>query len=90
MKDQRVYLREILARIQRIRSLTQGGQEAFEESVDIQEMVLYNFVIMGETVKRLSMDFRDRYKEIPWRQMAGFRDFLIHKYDHVSLGNLEK
>lgn len=40
--------------------------------------------IMGEAAKRVSMSLRDRYPDIPWRQMAGMRDLLIHAYDDVE------
>lgn len=41
--------------------------------------------IMGEATKRLSDEFRNRHPDIPWRQMAGMRDILIHAYDHVDI-----
>jgi uncharacterized protein with HEPN domain len=41
-------------------------------------------MVLGEASKRLSDEFRGRYPEHPWRQIAGLRDRLIHKYDDVS------
>jgi len=40
--------------------------------------------VVGEAVKRLSMDFRDRNPQIPWTLIAGMRDHLIHAYDLVD------
>jgi uncharacterized protein with HEPN domain len=40
---------------------------------------------MGEATKRLSPEFRKNHPEIPWRQMAGMRDILIHNYDDLDL-----
>lgn len=40
--------------------------------------------ILGEATKRLSMDFREYHPQIPWRQIAGLRDVLIHRYDDVN------
>ncbi|MGK7899999.1 MAG: DUF86 domain-containing protein, partial [Hormoscilla sp.] len=34
--------------------------------------------------KRLSMQFRQNHPEIPWRNLAGMRDIIIHEYDHVD------
>jgi uncharacterized protein with HEPN domain len=39
---------------------------------------------MGEAVKRLSPEFRASHSDIPWSQIAGTRDVLIHGYDRVN------
>ena len=41
--------------------------------------------IIGEATKNLSNEFRDKHPEIPWRQMAGMRDKLIHGYFGVNV-----
>ena len=46
--------------------------------------ILYQIAIIGEATKRLSQDFRQQHPEIPWREIAGMRDMLIHKYDQVD------
>ena len=40
--------------------------------------------IMGEAVKRLPMELRDRYPDVPWKEIAGTRDRLSHGYDDVD------
>jgi uncharacterized protein with HEPN domain len=40
---------------------------------------------MGEATKRLSREARDRYREIPRDDIAGFRDVLIHGYDDIYI-----
>ncbi|MGF1576302.1 MAG: DUF86 domain-containing protein [Cyanophyceae cyanobacterium] len=49
-----------------------------------QAAILYRLIIIGEATKRLSTDFRDQYSTIPWRQMAGLRDVVIHDYDELD------
>ena len=41
--------------------------------------------IIGEAVKRLSSDFRDKHSRIPWKDIAGMRDELIHDYFGVDI-----
>ena len=46
--------------------------------------ILYQIAVIGEAIKRLSQEFRQQHPEIPWRDIAGMRDVLIHKYDQVD------
>lgn len=43
--------------------------------------ILYQITIIGEATKRISQGFRQQYPEIPWREMAGMRDVIVHEYD---------
>ena len=46
--------------------------------------VLYSIQIIGEATKRLSPEFRAINSHIPWKQMAGIRDKIVHDYDGVD------
>jgi uncharacterized protein with HEPN domain len=63
------------------------GMNAFSFFDDrkTQSAVIYQLLIMGEAVKRLSHDFRQQQPQIPWRKIAGTRDTLIHDYDDIDL-----
>jgi uncharacterized protein with HEPN domain len=50
-----------------------------------QDAVIRNFEVIGEATKRLSDAIRNRRPDIPWREIAGFRDVLIHDYMGVNL-----
>jgi uncharacterized protein with HEPN domain len=52
-KDPRVYLEQILERIERILQYTDGGKEAFFADLLIQDAVIRNFEIIGEAAKRI-------------------------------------
>ena len=80
MKDNRLYLSNIKECIEQIESYTVDGKETFLQNRMIQDAVIRNCEIIGEATKRLSLDFRAKYPDIPWQQMAGFRDILIHDY----------
>jgi uncharacterized protein with HEPN domain len=40
--------------------------------------------LVGECVKRVPVDLRHQYQEVPWRQVAGMRDVISHAYEDVS------
>lgn len=46
--------------------------------------ILYQILIMGEATKRLSSEFRQANSHLPWKEIAGMRDRLIHNYDNVK------
>ncbi len=47
--------------------------------------ILYQITIIGEATKRLSQSLRQQRSDIPWREMAGMRDVIIHEYDQLDL-----
>jgi uncharacterized protein with HEPN domain len=51
----------------------------------IQDGVIRQLEIMGEAAKRLSNEIKDKYSEIPWRDITGMRDKLIHDYFGVDI-----
>jgi len=56
----------------------------FLDDLKTQSSVLYQLLVLGEAVKRLSAEFRSQHDAIPWSLMAGMRDHLIHAYDTVD------
>ena len=50
-----------------------------------QDAIIRNFEIIGEAAKQLSDEFKKANLDIPWRNVAGFRDVLIHDYMGVDL-----
>jgi uncharacterized protein with HEPN domain len=59
-------------------------KEAFFDDPKTQSSVLYQLLVIGEAVKRLSHDYRTQRDDIPWSLIAGMRDHLIHAYDTVD------
>lgn len=85
MKDDLVFLQNILECIVKIEKYTYSGKDEFMSSDLIQDGVIRNLEIIGEATKRVSQEIKAQHQEIPWRQMAGLRDVLIHDYMGISL-----
>ncbi len=85
-RDDTVYLRHILESVERIQTYLRGVEErAFEQDSLRQDGVIRQLEIIGEAVKQLSPGLREAHAEVPWKDMAGMRDKLIHQYFGVDL-----
>lgn len=58
--------------------------ERFISDDMLRDAVERNFEIIGEAVKNLPQNFRDKHSHIPFRHIAGMRDKLIHDYFGVD------
>jgi uncharacterized protein with HEPN domain len=66
------------------RFLTGVDEPTFLASEEKHWAVVSQLSIVGESVRRLSTPFRDARPHVPWRQIAGMRDRLIHGYDKIN------
>ena len=85
MKNDRLYLTHIKECVDKIQICASEGYEAFLADFKIQDAMIRNFEIIGEAAKQLSEQSKRKRKDIPWRQIAGLRDVLIHDYMGVNL-----
>ena len=85
MREHSLLLHDILEAAESIRDFTQGMScEAFVDDDKTISAVLYKFAIMGEATKLLPDQVRAEYPDIPWRNIAGLRDKVIHGYIGVD------
>jgi uncharacterized protein with HEPN domain len=77
----KLYLTDILEAISAIEEYTQGmSKSGFEKDRMTQDAVIRRFEIIGEATKNIPPAFRKKHPQVPWRDIAGFRDVLIHGY----------
>jgi len=84
VKDDKMYLLHILDAIQRILAYTGEGEAAFFADTKTQDAVVRNLEIIGEATKNLSTELKEGHPEVPWKQVSGMRDKLIHDYFGVN------
>jgi uncharacterized protein with HEPN domain len=88
-RETRLFVEDILQSITKIEDYTRGlSQEEFSQDSQAQDAVIRRLEIIGEAVKNLPEDFRVKYADVPWRQIAGLRDVLIHGYFGVNLNRV--
>lgn len=56
----------------------------FENNIIYQNAILTPVTQIGELVKRLPIEFRNEHGEIPWRNIAGMRDIVVHNYETID------
>jgi uncharacterized protein with HEPN domain len=82
-----VYLNHILDAIGQIESYTAGlSYDTFSEDRLIQDGVVRQLEIIGEACRALSPEFRAQHPDLPWNQIMGLRNHLIHAYFDINLG----
>ena len=85
MKDDSIYIDHILNSINRILTYISGkDHDSFEADLVTQDAVVRQLKIIGEATKGVSKEFRLKHPDIPWADMAGMRDVLIHDYIDVD------
>lgn len=79
-------LEDIIYCIDLIHQYMEGlSKEEFYINQEKQDVLVHRLEIMGEASKRLSNDITDIFTDIPWKQIKGMRDVLIHQYDDIML-----
>ncbi len=79
-KDDTVYLEHMLVCIQKINEYTEGSKEKFFNSTLVQDAVIRNLQVLAESSQRISDKLKSTQGDIPWREISGFRNILVHDY----------
>jgi uncharacterized protein with HEPN domain len=80
------YIEDIIDAMDKAKILLDGlSYDQFAGDFRVNFAVVRALEIVGEATKRLPPKLRDKYPDIPWRDMAGMRDRIIHGYDVVDL-----
>jgi uncharacterized protein with HEPN domain len=82
----RIRIQHMLDAAERIAAFTDGiSKEQFLDDEKLNLAVIRLFEILGEAANNISEDLQEKYNDIPWREIAGIRNRLIHGYFDVDL-----
>lgn len=85
MRKDKVRLQDILEAIEKIEQYTDRGRQAFDTDEMFQVWVVYHLQILGEAANKLSPEIRTQYPGVPWTQIVGMRNVLVHDYFGIDL-----
>lgn len=85
-REFKAYLKDILESILKIEKYTKGlSFNKFESNELVQDGVVRNLEIIGEAVKNIPDEIKNKKNGIDWRKIVGLRDILIHAYFGIDI-----
>lgn len=85
MRNDRERLADILEAADKIRIRVARGRECFDSDEDLQIVLTHLIQVLGEATSRISSELTDRYPFLPWRQVVGMRNRVVHDYFEIDL-----
>ena len=84
MRQFRDRLQDILDAITQIEAEHAKGKTAFDGSPLVQVWMVHHLMIIGEAVRAIDPVTKLKYPAVPWRQIAGMRNILVHDYFRIN------
>jgi uncharacterized protein with HEPN domain len=79
--------------IERTRAIADAIEGRTRSDLDVDDVltgaVLWSLVVMGEAASRLPAEFVSRHADLPWRQVTGFRNLVVHAYERIEHDSVE-
>lgn len=84
MRDPKEHLRDILEAMAQIEKYAIRGREVFREDELVQSWFVRHLQVLGEAARRLPAEVKAASPEIPWAQIVGMRNILVHDYFQID------
>ena len=90
-RDYKLYIKDILESIKQLREYTNGtSEEQFTKDKKLQDAVIRRIEIIGEAIRNIPGALKVKNKNIPWFELAQFRDLIVHSYFEASIKRIWK
>ncbi len=90
-RDNRLYIDDMIESINNIEEyITEIIKENFAKDKKTIDAVVRNLEVLGEAAKHIPENLKKEFPDIPWREIAGMRNKLIHEYFGIDIEILQK
>lgn len=80
MRDDRARLTDIREALDRIEKYTRRGKDDFMSDELVQVWVIHHLQMIGEAANGISPKIQKQYPDVPWGEIIGLRNILVHHY----------
>jgi uncharacterized protein with HEPN domain len=88
-RDSKERILDISYNVNQILKASSGKTLAdFEKDFVLVSAIIRGLEIIGEALKYIAKDIKDKYPQIPWKEMAGMRDVAIHDYADIKVDRI--
>lgn len=85
-----MFIEDIKESIKQIEDYTKDiSEKEFGKKLQIQDAVIRRLEIIGEASKNIPRSVKEKNKEINWKQLSMFRNFIVHSYFEASLNRIQ-
>jgi uncharacterized protein with HEPN domain len=85
MRSDRERLEDVLEAIERVEKYAANGKDRFQADELVQNWIAHHIQIIGEACRALSPGFQKSHTDIPWAEIIGMRNILVHDYFGIDL-----
>jgi len=64
--------------------VNRGGKQLFEDDFAIADAIVRELLVVGEAAKHLAPEFTQKFSHVPWKDVVGMRDWLVHGYSEID------
>jgi len=84
MRNDHLRFMDMAESIKKIEKYTSSGKQTFEREELVQVWVVHYLQILGEAARGVSVESQQKFSQVPWGKIIGFRNILVHHYFDIN------